>query len=167
MTRMDESKGLSQPLATLPIKIWECPDEVRLIFGTWRFGLVQELNFRCEIRDIIFRSTPDSSKRATNTCIAPEKPLVIDSINNHELDSPGTSLVRTAPDIMNTRTEERARFPLTERPLNRKLSRMRSLDIPLTENSTNFQLITSQNHHINVFMIACLYPEKEVECPPA
>jgi hypothetical protein len=136
---MDESKGLSQPLATLPIKR----------------------------RDTNIRSVPHSSKRATNTRIAPEKPLVIDGVDNHELDSPGIGLVRTAPDIMDTRTEEATRFPLTERPLSWKLSRVRTLDIPLTENSANFLLITSKELHIDVLMISCLYSEKEIECPSA
>jgi len=41
MAGMQEGKRLSQPLMALWIKIGERSAEVRLILGTWLFGLVQ------------------------------------------------------------------------------------------------------------------------------
>lgn len=55
---MDEGKSLSQPVATLIIKLWERPGKIRFIFRAECFRFVEELNFWREIRDTIMSSFP-------------------------------------------------------------------------------------------------------------
>jgi hypothetical protein len=164
---MDESKRLSQPLATLYVQSWQSPGEIHSVFGAQRSGFVQKLEFWCKIRDAIRRSTPESCKWTTNLWITPEEPPVIDGIDNHKLDHPGLSFVRTAPDIMDIRIEKLASFPLSEWPGRWKYFWVSSLDIPAIEKRANFLLITSEDLHINVPMFSCVFSKKEIEGPSA
>jgi hypothetical protein len=71
----------------------------------------------------------------------------------------------TAPDIMNLWTQGLTSFPLTKRPHGRKVAEVRFLDIPPTKNLANVLLITAQDLHITVLMIACLFSKEEIKRP--
>jgi Natural resistance-associated macrophage protein-like len=100
MPRMDKSKGLSQPLATLAIKRWECPGEIRLVLGTQTLGFVEQLNFWSQIGNAILGYPSQRRERTMDVCRTTKDPLVARGVDDHQLESPGITLVWTAPDIV-------------------------------------------------------------------
>lgn len=97
---MDESKGLSQPLPTLPIKSWEGPGEIGLVLGTQTLGFVEQLNFWSKIGNTILSELSQRRERTTDLCRATRDPLVARGVNDHQLESPRIMLVWTAPNIV-------------------------------------------------------------------
>src|SRR5947209_6065394 len=116
MPRMDKSKGLSQPFSTLSIKSGECPGEIRLVLRTQTLSFVEQLDFWSKIGNAIRCDPSQSRERTTDLCRATRNPLVMVGIYDHQLESPGSILVRTAPNIVDRSWEKRVLFPFLEGP---------------------------------------------------
>src|SRR5215472_3437568 len=116
MPRMDKSKGLSQPLAALPVKSWECPGEIRLVLGTQTLGFVEQLNFWSKIGNAISGYRSQSRERTTDLCRATRNPLVMVGVYDHQLERPGSILVQAAPNVVDRSWKKRVLFPFLEGP---------------------------------------------------
>lgn len=116
MPRMGESKGLSQPFSTLSIKSGECPGEIHLVLRAQPLGFVEQLNFWSKIGNAIRCDRSQSRERTTDLCRATRNPFVMVGVYDHQLESPGITLVRTTPNIMDRSRERHVLFPFLERP---------------------------------------------------
>ena len=68
---------------------------------------------------------------------------------------------------MDHRVEYGPCFPRAKRPRLRVGSGRRRLDIPPIQKPTNRELIPPQDLDIEILVLACLFSQKEIECPPS